>query len=336
MNNTPLKNIYIAISNYFYSPISSKPLGIFRIVLGTYFIFYLFNVSPTYTHYYGDSGVVGYANTLNQNFPEALGTPYLQTWPSIYNYITEEQFPLKLSIFILFIASLYFTLGVYSRVSSLIIYILFISILNKNGLALNGEDHVLKLLFFYSIFIPFGRSYSLDSLFGTMNGKCTNSMVNPFIYRLLQINILFIYVFSIPYKLIDDSAWMNGTALYWTALNTRWGLAPNGAWVATFLDGWLVYVLTYWTLFCEAFFVVFVWFRKTRLLACFLLFQLHIAISLALPNTTYFNLVVMINILLFLQPSDYSILQRAFFGLSHWLSTLPRFIKLKNLSNGSL
>jgi len=298
-----LKFFYNRLSNFFFAPQSLLPLGVYRIAFGSVFFLYILYVTPLYMNYYSVEGYM--SNSVASGAVTWDRSTYFDMWPSLYYYFNETQLPLPLLITLILGATVFFTIGLYSNLAALVIYILWYSIAFRNGIPHNGEDGMMRFALFYAIFLPLDARLSLRSYFRRLNKKSLKTTFIPFVLRLFQIHVAIVYLFSLPYKLVDDYAWIDGTALYYTALHTRWGLSPEGVWVATALGGWLVTFMTYWALFCESFFLFFVWFKKTRLVACLLLGQLHLGIALTIEHTTAFNVAALLNILLFLKKEDY-------------------------------
>lgn len=295
--------LYKLISNFFFKPMAVFPLGIFRIFYGLIFLYYIITAIPVYQIYYSDYGYLTGSSPSEVTTWETAWS--FNNWPSLYYYLSEDQLPLNSMLIFLVLATVLFTLGIWTNLAAFLMYMLWYSIALRNGLAHNGEDGLMRFALFYAIFIPYGHSLSLRNYLRRSRGLvCSDSFV-PFVLRLFQINVVLVYMFSLPYKIVDDYAWVDGTALYYTVLNTRWGLSPDGIGVLTSFGGILIPVLTYWTLFCEGFFVLFVWFKRTRLLACLLLGQLHVGIAFSLINTMWFNIAALLNVMVFLRREDY-------------------------------
>jgi hypothetical protein len=126
---------------------------------------------------------------------------------------------------------------------------------------------------------------------------------------MLQINIALIYVISLPYKLAQDPGWVTGDALHWTVASDMWG-PSDYPWITLAFGGLIRKIITFSTVFIEAFFPVFVWFRRTRLLAIFLISALHLGIAILIPNVTYFTLAMNCCFLVFLTGRDIELMEK--------------------------
>jgi hypothetical protein len=104
----------------------------------------------------------------------------------------------------------------------------------------------------------------------------------------MQINIVLIYLFSTPYKLLYDPSWVNGEAIYWTVTSNNWSRFPCPDLFYKW-DGIVTKLFSYEALLIEFSFPVLVWFRKTKLIALVLITALHIGIGILIPNVTFFT-----------------------------------------------
>lgn len=366
-----IKGAYSRCADGLDLPQATSTLGVYRIVFGSFFLCYLLFWGLGFFEYSTVSGFM--ASPL---FGEGRRSAYFDMWPSLYYYFDETQLPVGSVIFVLALAAVCFTLGFYTRLCSLVIYIGWCSLVDRNGLLHQGEFGLLRMAMFYHLFLPLGESFSLRryflenrvyfpsplfwiglcvwvfflagafywgagafeaggflavaALFGISlafgRARAPKVCFRPFFLRLFQLNVVLVYVLSVVYKLVDEPAWRDGTALYWVAASPRWGMSPHAPWVGTAFDGALAVFLTYWTLFCEAFFAVFVWFRQTRLLSCFLLFQLHLGIALTTNGVLGFNLAALLAVFVFLRQEDYRVLGRLSERLGlcfrRWISSL--------------
>ena len=104
---------------------------------------------------------------------------------------------------------------------------------------------------------------------------------------MMQVNIALIYAISVPYKLVDDVAWVDGTALYWATHSNLWTRWPS---FPLFYSPFLIKVMTYGTILVEGSFPLLVWFRPTRLLIIIAMASMHIGIAIMLQNVTFFTL----------------------------------------------
>jgi hypothetical protein len=119
--------------------------------------------------------------------------------------------------------------------------------------------------------------------------------------RMMQFNVALIYVISLPAKLSDDWAWLQGDALYWTMASDMWsrGWFPE---LGYLYGGLFSKLATYGTILIEGQFAILVWFRRTRLLAIGLVTSLHLGIAVMVPNVALFTLSMVCAFWLFMPP----------------------------------
>ncbi|HWZ95057.1 MAG TPA: HTTM domain-containing protein [Opitutaceae bacterium] len=269
---------------FFFSPFDPLPLSMFRISLGVLITMAYFCLAPNWNAYYSDNGV---------------GGPYIDSW-SIF-YFTKGVIPLDLFWWIAVAASLGFTLGYKTRVCTIVLYILEVSMIHSNRMIVNGEDFTCRMLLFYSCFTDLGRALSLDAWLKAKkkipvsNDPSAWPVAWPI--RLMQINFALIYVISLPNKIVDDHAWLTGDAIYLSIVSNMWSRWP---WPGIFYGGMLSKIMTYMTVLAEGTFPVLVWFNKTKMYSIALLASLHIGIAIMLQNVTFFTLSMVASLCMFI------------------------------------
>ncbi len=105
------------------------------------------------------------------------------------------------------------TLGLFTKLVTIFLFLNFISRFNRNYLVCHGGDNVAKFCLFLMIFSRIGSVYSLDHYFNI-------SFLNPegdWSIRLIQIQVVAIYFHTVRWKL-NRKAWVDGKA-FWAALD---------------------------------------------------------------------------------------------------------------------
>ncbi len=282
---------------FWFSRFDPASVGMFRIFLGililSMFICSYFN----WYRFYGSDGII----SLHES---GLERQYQSVW-SVF-YWTEGKINIEVYWWIGLLSSVAFILGFKTRLATIILYILFSSMIHRNNYITNGDDLVVRMLLFYSCFSPLGYSLSLDSFLKKRFSAAAEVEQLPMIWsiRSMQINILLIYIISLPNKLADDVAWWNGEAIYLTVVNTMWGRRPSPYFPDLFYnwDCLLSKISTYGTIFVEGGFPILVWFRKTKLIAIVLIASLHIGIAFLVPNVLFFTLAMACSFWVFVPP----------------------------------
>ncbi len=183
-----------------------------------------------------------------------------------------------LALFILqFIAALGILFGFYTRLSTLITWLLMISLHNRNIFILQSGDDQLRLILFWGLFLPWHRVYSLDARAGRIQGS-TNIWAIPGYFMLLAS----VYFFSVLLK--TDPEWhSDGTAVYY-ALSLEQIKLPLGE-VLYHYPG-LMKIMTHLVYYLEFLIPIFIILPsqsgRSRLLAFLMIFFLHLGIGLTL------------------------------------------------------
>lgn len=136
--------------------------------------------------------------------------------------------------------------GYHTRLATVLSWILLISLQSRNPLILQGGDIVLRLLLFWSMFLPLGACWSLDA----KNRKelpYENQIASAATLALL-LQVCFIYWFSALLK-VDDSWRRDGTAV-WFALGVEQFSTPFGLYLLQYPT--LLKIFTFATFYLEA------------------------------------------------------------------------------------
>ncbi len=165
-----------------------RALGLFRIGLGLTLTYRLLSLFTDLGAFFTDNGVLprGALSKLS----------VFDFWWSL-NRLNGEYWFQALLWALLFIATMSFTVGYRTRVSTLVCWVLLGSFQYRNTLIWSGGDALLELVLFWGMFLPLGARYSLD-------GKGKSS---PEVNQLLSISsvcfvlqIFFVYYFTAQFK----------------------------------------------------------------------------------------------------------------------------------------
>ena len=280
---------------FWFSRFDPASASMFRIFLGALmFVFYIANF-PNWERFYAVDGMV----SLD---PKTL----LSTnWWTIFSW-TEGIVPIKAYWWLGLFSTVAFTLGFQTRLATIILYILQTSMNSRDWFVINGEDHIFRMILFYSCFAPLNFSFSLDSHFRKKNLErkgLSDDKELPFIWpiRMMQINIILIYIINVPNKLTDDVAWISGEAIYWTAVNNMWSHQIFTEYFYKW-DCLLSKIATYGTVLVEGLFPLLVWIRQTKLISIIALTLLHLGVAVFIPNVTFFTLSMICLFWIFVPP----------------------------------
>jgi len=185
-----------------------RSLAVFRIGLGLLVLSQSTLFSRDFAAFYGNNGV----------FPShARSEPFLQA--------------LLFGILPLFAVSL--TLGFVKRFSTLVCLVGLILVQDANPQILQGGDVLLRLLLFWSLFLPLGRVWSLDARWTAIKLPSLPWTTGLATWA-LTLQICFVYWFAALLK--SDPLWtQNGNALFY-ALNIEHFTTPFGRYLREFPD----------------------------------------------------------------------------------------------------
>jgi hypothetical protein len=194
------------------------------------------------------------------------------------------------------------TLGLFSRVTSVLAYLVAVSYVNRVPGALFGLDLINCMLAMYLMIGPSGAAWSLDRLLAARKGRGRLPPAEPstsanLAIRLMQLQMCVIYFFAGLGKLHGES-WWGGDAIWGAVANLEYQSLDM-----TWLASWplTVAVITQVTVYWELFFCALVWPRLLRPLVLSLAIPLHLGIAFCMGMIT-FGLVMLIGCVSFVPP----------------------------------
>ncbi|MEO6729493.1 MAG: hypothetical protein ABIM99_06250 [Candidatus Dojkabacteria bacterium] len=181
-----------------------RALGIFRVFLGGIFLIDFLDRLKDVSIFYASGGV-----GVVENVGLFNGTSFS------LNFLNGDY---RYQAFILIVgATLSFLLlvGFKTRITTILLWIIVISVQNRNFLILQGGDDYMRILLFWAMFLPVGVRFSYDYLKNkTEYKKLDNKSLSPVNIGLI-FQIIFLYYFSALSK--SDPIWnKNFTAIYYS------------------------------------------------------------------------------------------------------------------------
>ncbi len=340
----PLRFAARAVDRFFFRPADPTSLGLMRIAAGIvvlyvhlvysigladYFGPYAWAVNKAWTDKPGESGFTDF--TRHGNPIQTPGSNWKDGWESdgeiirgnsmwsIYYHVEDPRWLWLIHSGIL-IVMLLFTLGLWTRVTSVLTWIGSLMYIQRlSGSMLFGLDTMTNLGLFYLMIAPCGAALSLDrwlqvrrdrrSLGAKYVPRPPQPLVSAnFTLRLIQINYCLIYGAAGTSKLLGTS-WWNATAPNRFLLN--YSFAPFDAWGYSDLLKYLAAHRWMWelngtfgvvcTLILELGFPFLVWNRYSRwvMVSGSILFHTMIALLMGLVT---FSLMMLALVLAFVPP----------------------------------
>lgn len=204
-----------------------------------------------------------------------------------------------------------FALGLFTRITSVLTFLITVSYMHRAAGALFGLDQINGLLALYLMVGPAGAAYSLDNILARKGwleflppwlrgttGERDESVTANIAIRLIQVHMCIVYLFAGTGKLFGET-WWNGTAMWLSFANYEYR-SMDMTWLAS--HPYILDFLTHLTIVWECSYIVFVWPRLTRPLVIALAVPLHLGIALCMGMIT-FGLVMLIANLAFVSPA---------------------------------
>ncbi|WP_025151109.1 DCC1-like thiol-disulfide oxidoreductase family protein [Bacillus sp. H1a] len=201
--------------------------------------------------------------------------------------------------------SILFIFGYKTRLVSIINFVFYFSLLERNPMIADGGDNILRVCLFYLLFADMSRHFSIDSNLNNrkksaLRTKITNIFHNiACIATIIQISIL--YLVSGLYQIIGEM-WHNGTAIYYIMQVDQFS---RGILTPLISDNtYLIVLFTYLAIIIKiAFpFLLFNKYTKYFIILCIVSFHVGIAYGMGLIT---FSLTLIVLELIILTDTEY-------------------------------
>lgn len=302
-------NLWKAWCRFWFFEIDPFVMGLYRVCLGCYQLAYYLILTPNWLRFYGPNGIVG---RLESPFH-----PFSSGSISLLNYISTDM-GMWFYFFVSIACALCLIFGIFGRLPLVWLWVSNFSVQLRHLQVSNGEEQVMALLLFFSLFMPLHAACTPPKWFG--RGKEASfarpEKVNGWALRLLQTNFVFIYIISLPFKLLADNSWWQGTAVYYSMMSmtyARWPGLPLFSWGTAAVS----HVLSYYALAIEGLFPLLVWFRRFRLPMALGILFLHLGLAVFFRALMLFNLSMAVGVILFLPSRRTKRWMRSLAGQNH-------------------
>ena len=249
---------------YWFKYGSPVTMGVFRAVMGALIFINFCMISIFYQDWFSESGYVpswvGSQYIVKDVFLTHDGSIRLPRVDVLYG-VTNYQVLMAFNLLIL-LAALLTSLGLCTRISSIILAIGIVTFHHRNGLILHGGDSVMRLGALYIAIAPSGAAFSLDRLIARRRGFAPEIPPNVSMWpqRLVAYNCCLIY-FTTTWEKWFGFLWKSGVATWYPARLHEFDRFP----VPSFMNQFpMVYITTYGTLATEFCLATLVWFKPLR------------------------------------------------------------------------
>lgn len=245
--------------------IDIRSLALFRIGLAAILLVDLLIRIQDVSSHYSDDGVLPRFVLLNH---------FAEKW-HVSLHLMSGTWLFQFSLFILEIGfAIALLVGYRTQLATIVSWILIVSVQNRNPLILQGADDVLKMLLFWSMFLPLGAYWSIDH-WRNSTPRFSYCIVSPATLALL-LQVCFIYWFSAILK--SDTSWRHEGSAVWYALSNEFFATSIGLLLLDHPN--VLMVLTFSTLYLEQFGPFFAfspfWTSQLRTLTAFIFILFHL------------------------------------------------------------
>lgn len=281
---------------FWFTPADAATLGLTRILAGAMLF---------YTHLVWSLDLEAFFGPDSWVSPEAArvalandGTSFDWSW----FWWIESPTPLWIVHGLALVAFATFTLGLWTRTSSVLVFLAALSYANRQPGALFGLDQINVMLATYLMLAPCGDAYSLDRWRAARKAGAPLAIATPSVStglatRLIQVHMCLIYFFAGLSKL-QGVTWWQGTALWYSFANLEYQ-SLDMTWLGS--SPHLIAAMTLLTVFWELSFCALVWPRLTRPVVLAIAVPLHLGIAFCLGMMT-FGWVMLFGCLAFVPP----------------------------------
>lgn len=203
-----------------------------------------------------------------------------------YLWFIESATLLAVAHYLALLVLALFTAGLFTRVTSVLAWLITISYCQRLNGAFFGLDQVNAMLAMYLMLGPSGAVYSVDAWWarrGSGAASVVPSVTANLAIRLLQVHLCVIYLFGGISKM-RGQMWWDGSAVWYALTNAEYQ-SMDLTWLGEY--PLLIAFLTHVTIFWETFYCVLVWPKQTRGIVLALAVAVHGGIALFLGMITF-------------------------------------------------
>ena len=269
-----IRQLLDAWNKFWFTPMLPTSVAVFRIVVGLLVLQFCYWIQRDFSVFFGPNAIVS---------PEVGvllgGTQKL----NVLDLIPGSD-STSVVFWILVVAAIYLTVGLCSRLSALVIYLIFLSLDASNQFVLHSG---IRMMYIMILFLAFSRCGDALSLDRWIKAKLTGKPLSPpepgnaVAQRLMQVQLAIVYWSAFSWKLLGP-AWVDGTAVYYASHLTDFAKFPIPY---VFDHLWTCQLLTWGTLLVEFSLCTLIWIKEFRypILIAGLFFHLGLEWTLVIP-----------------------------------------------------
>jgi predicted DCC family thiol-disulfide oxidoreductase YuxK len=279
-------------NRFFHEPTPATTLGFFRIFYGTLLLLYAALVSTDLLTWYGPRGVLPLGRSLQTPGGRSL---------NLFHYLPNTDATVQVFFAVLVVAAICVTIGLGTRVASVVAFVSLVSFHHRNALLLHSGDYFLRIVAFWMMFAASGRAFSVDRLIRLARAKETPQpqMVSPWPLRMIQLEVCFLYAGAFWWKARGE-LWMDGVAIYYSSRLVEFFRFPTPY---VFEHLWTIKLMTWGTLVIEFALGFLLWVKDLRYWILLGGVFLHLGIDWTM-NIPLFGWIMMAAYISWIAPQD--------------------------------
>ena len=278
-----------AWNRFWYTAVDPGPLSVLRFLVGALVLASLATYTSELDRFLGPRAVLSIADVVQLQESENSRNQIVQPWRlSYFDYVRTPGQTQILHYLGIGVVAL-FTLGAFTRVTSVLSLIVFLSYFHRLPMVTLYHERILAFLLFYICLAPAGAYMSIDAWRrrgsrGPAGCGAPPSWSANVALRLIQIHLVVVYLMSGLSKLsAGDGSWWNGSAVWWLVQE------PAAAWVDVAVLNGQTFLINAWThaiVIFELAFVVLIWqpIARPLLVTLGLLVWLSVILATGLVN----------------------------------------------------
>lgn len=291
---------------FFMTETEGYPAALLRILMGLFAIWKGYAAWINLDRYFTEDGILPWRHVQNSEH---------QIF-SILALSPESRSFVQAVIVAHLCAGLTLLIGLWPRISALVVYLCAVALMHRNPFIDNRGDHLFVLVVGLCSLMPIGRVWSVHAWLAARRGL-TPPLKSMWCQRLLALQVSYIYLYAFGVK-FRASGWHDGSAIFHTFASP--GLVE---WPMEIHSKVLLLALSWFTILTEMLFPILVWNRALRpyCIVVGILFHAGIEITMRVP---VFSTLMMITYASYLTDEEI----KAFFrwiGLGRWVpDTFPQ------------
>lgn len=292
----PFQQLQQRLIGFFFYPSSDRWLSLLRSGIGIQVILYCLSLRSDWNHVFAQ-GTEGW---VSRDIMEAVAKVQAPFVPRIGWFVTAGSYlglaeakTLSLIWFCLLVAAIFLAIGLFSRISAIIAWFLYLTAVNSSALVTYGVDNFTAIGLFYLLVAPFPDRISLDQVL--WKSPIKDQHLHGFFRRVLQIHVCIIYFFGGLTKCLGPG-WWTGQSM-WMAL-TR---PPFNVLPLSIVDSGRTLLPLIGIAVCllEIGYPVFIWPKKTRLIWLVAIVGMHIGIGVTMGLYLFALIMIILNLAAF-------------------------------------